>query len=59
MIKGYILILFMLTFALIDVKADEIIKKNLSDYTQLIVQGRIPVILEEGKQYSAEIKIGY
>lgn len=57
MIKGYILILFTLTFTIFDVKADEIIKKNLSDYTQLIVQGRIPVILEEGKQYSAEIKI--
>ncbi len=57
MIKRILLIFFILVSISFDLKADEIIKKNLSDYTQLIVQGRIPVILEEGKQYSAEIKI--
>jgi hypothetical protein len=56
MVKGLFLILFSILFTF-DLKADEIIKKNLSDYTQLIVQGRMAVILEEGKQYSAEIKI--
>ena len=57
MFKGIFLIYIITFFYSFDLKADEIIKKNLSDYTQLIVQGRIPVILEEGKQYSAEIKI--
>ena len=56
MVKGLFLILFSILFTF-DLKADEIIKKNLSDYTQLIVQGRMAVIVEEGKQYTAEIKI--
>ena len=56
MVKVFILISISFLFSF-NLKADEIIKKNLSDYTQLIVQGRIAVILEEGKQYSAEIKI--
>lgn len=56
MVKVFILISISFLFSF-NLKADEIIKKNLSDYTQLIVQGRIAVILEEGKLYSAEIKI--
>jgi hypothetical protein len=53
----FFLIFFLSFFNSFEIKADEIIKKNLSDFTQLIVQGRIPVVLEEGKQYSAEIRI--
>ena len=56
MVKFFLLIIISFLFSFHS-KADEIIKKNLSDYTQLIVQGRIAVILEEGKLYSAEIKI--
>lgn len=56
MAKGLFLILFCFLFTF-NLKADEIIKKNLSEYTQLIVQGRMAVIIEEGKQYTAEIKI--
>jgi hypothetical protein len=51
------LILFLSLFSVLYTKADEIIKKNLSDYSQLIVQGRMAVILEEGKVFTAEIKI--
>ena len=36
--------------------ANDIVKKNLSDYSELVVQGRIAVILEEGTGYTAEIK---
>lgn len=57
MFKSLIFILFLSLFNISQVLADEIIKKNLSDYSQLIVQGRMAVILEEGKQYTAEIKI--
>lgn len=57
MIKGIFILLFFTCLNIFHVSADEIIKKNLSDYTQLIVQGRMAVILEEGKQYTAEIKI--
>jgi hypothetical protein len=58
MAKGLLYILFLiLSFNAFQLRADEIIKKNLSDFTQLIVQGRMAVILEEGKQYTAEIKI--
>jgi hypothetical protein len=57
MIKKIIFIFFIFLANTFYVNADEIIKKNLSDYTQLIVQGRMAVILEEGKQYTAEIKI--
>jgi hypothetical protein len=57
MISRIVFILYLVLFNSVYLKADEIIRKNLSDYTQLIVQGRMAVILEEGKQYTAEIKI--
>jgi hypothetical protein len=50
------ILMFLLFVAPTLVWANDIVKKNLSDYSELVVQGRIAVILEEGTGYTAEIK---
>ena len=50
-----IILLFVLMVSFVTF-GNEVIKKNLSDYSELVVQGRIAVVLEEGNQYTAEIK---